>query len=202
MDFQDLIANDPNGFLAGQLLVAMPGIGDERFERTVIRIVNHSDAGAVGFVLNRPADIDIDDLLARAGVDADARGRADPEVQRSPLEVVHGGPVEDSRGFVLHSPDYGSDGTIRLEDDLALTSTLDVLRAVARGSGPRRAVLALGYAGWAAGQIEDELRENVWLTIDAQTDLIFEVPSADRYATALGLMGIEPGALSGVAGNA
>ena len=200
MDFQDLIASDPSGFLDGQLLIAMPGIGDDRFDRAVIRLVNHSEAGAVGFVVNHVAEIEVDDLLARAGVEADA-GMADPIIP-STLEVVRGGPVEDSRGFVLHSPDYTSDGTIRLDEDLALTSTLDVLRAVARGAGPRKALLALGYAGWGAGQLEDELRENVWLTVDADTSLLFDVPSDERYATALGRIGVAPSALSEVAGNA
>lgn len=204
MEFQDLLGEGGDGSLRGQYLVAMPGIGDERFERAVILLVAHSSRGALGFVVNDPADVSTDELLTRAGIGVEGDDEIIPGINpgADALAVVHGGPVEASRGFVLHSPDYESESTQRLDQSLALTSTLDVLRAVARGRGPDRALLALGYAGWDAGQLEGELRENVWLTVEGDTSIVFDVPSDERYAAALGLLGVAPEALSGVAGNA
>lgn len=210
MEFEDIedeigpAKADASGFLQGQFLVAMPGIGDDRFERAVIFIVNHSARGALGFVINHETEFSTGDILARAGIEDDSAHdiMTEDEPDEAALSVVKGGPVEDSRGFVLHTPDYASESTSRLADGLSLTTTLDVLRAVSRGRGPRRALLSLGYAGWGPGQLEDELRENVWLTVETEIDLVFDVPAAERYETALGRLGVAPGALSMTAGNA
>ena len=206
MEFSEIMAGGRRGFLDGRLLVAMPGIDDDRFARAVIYIAAHSDEGAIGFVVNHPADLTIGDMFERVGLEDEVAlgaraARRTPTV--SPDEVVmRGGPVEPGRGFVLHSPDYASASTMPLRDALSLTTTLDVLKAIARGRGPKRAVLALGYAGWSAGQLEDELRENVWLTAETTMTVLFDVPPANRYDAVLTAMGVRPEALSGVAGNA
>ena len=196
MEIQELIERS-DGALARQFLLAMPGIADERFQRAVIFLLAHSDDGALGFVLSDPADLEPDDMFRRAGLDDEMRtGRA------RDLPVLRGGPVEASRGFVVHSTDYMSATTVRVDDDIALTSTLDILRALARGKGPERAFLALGYAAWGAGQLEDELRENVWLTVETEPLHVLRMDAAERYDGLLATMGIAPGALSAAAGNA
>ena len=206
MAFNEIMAGGQGGFLGGRFLVAMPGIDDERFTRAVVFVAAHSDEGAIGFVVNRSAGLTIRDMFERVGLEDDVppgarAARRTPSV--SPDEtVMRGGPMEPGRGFVIHSPDYGSASTVALGGSLALTSTLDVLKAIARGRGPSRALLALGYAGWGEGQLEDELRENVWLTAEATEIVIFDVPPANRYDAVLSSMGVRPEALSGIAGNA
>ena len=206
MEFSTILAGGERGFLDGKFLVAMPGIDDDRFARAVVLIAAHSDEGAIGFVVNHPADLTIADMFDRVGLkDEVATGaraaRLTPTA--SPDDpVMRGGPVETSRGFVLHSPDYASASSTPLSATLSLTSTLDVLKAIARGRGPRRAMLALGYAGWDAGQLEEELRENVWLTAEPTMATLFDVPPANRYDAVLTSMGVRPEALSGIAGNA
>lgn len=196
MEIQELIERS-DGALAGQFLLAMPGISDDRFQRAVIFLIAHSDDGALGFVLSDPADLDAEDMLKRAGLSDEIEGGS-----LEALDVLRGGPVEASRGFVMHSTDYMSATTIRVDDEIALTSTLDILRALASGNGPSRALLALGYAAWGAGQLEDELRENVWLTVETEPQHVLRMEAADRYDGLLAVMGIPPGALSTVAGNA
>ena len=193
-----------SGYLSDHFLVAMPGIGDPRFSRALIRLVRHTDQGALGFMVNQPAGIATNEILTRAGISDDSAFdiMTEDEDPTAALDVVKGGPVEDSRGFVLHTTDYAAESTSRIADGLALTTTLDVLRAVARGRGPRRALLALGYCGWRPGQLDDELRDNAWLTIDADAALIFDVPVGERYDAALGTLGIAAESLSGIAGNA
>ena len=206
MEFSEIMAGGSGGFLDGRFLVAMPGIDDERFARAVIYVAAHSARGAIGFVVNHPADLTIGNMFERVGLEdvvpPGARAaRRTPSV--SPDEIVmRGGPVEQSRGFVIHSPDYGSASTMPLAESLSLTTTLDVLKAIARGRGPSRAVLALGYAGWGEGQLDEELRENVWLTAETALSAIFDVPPANRYDAVLASMGVRPEALSGIAGNA
>jgi putative transcriptional regulator len=149
--------------LSGQLLVAMPQMSDPRFARTVVYLCAHSAEGAMGLVVNRLIDsLSFDSLLAQLGV----------EVEGAPADMpVHfGGPVESSRGFVLHTSDYHQDSTLVIDDDIALTATVDVLRAIARGMGPRRRVLALGYAGWAPGQLDAELEQEAWVVVPAEDD--------------------------------
>jgi len=182
--------------LAGKLVVAMPAMGDPRFERTVIVICAHSAEGAMGLIVNKPVpDLSFADLLQQLGI---ARARAGRDIR-----VHFGGPVERGRGFVLHSADYsGGPATTRVAADFHMTATLDVLEALARGSGPAQALLALGYAGWGPGQLEAEIARNDWLTSDSAADLIFATENARKWTDALHRMGIDPLTLSPSAGHA
>lgn len=191
------------GYLDGQLLVAMPGMVDERFSRTVIYVCAHSAEGAMGIVINKPAaDLSLPDLLVQLDViPEDDAIRLPDRVER--MQVLLGGPVETSRGFVLHSPDFFLDqSTLPIDDDVCLTATIDILRAIARGTGPRNAVLALGYAGWGAGQLETEIQQNGWLNCPADPDLVFGASVDQKYDRALRHIGIEPAMLSSTAGHA
>src|SRR5918995_1185880 len=191
------------GYLDGQLLVAMPGMGDERFSRTVIYICAHSPEGAMGIVVNKPAaDLSFPDLLVQLDVIPAT------DVIRLPqrvgqMQVLMGGPVETSRGFVLHSPDFFIDqSTLPIDEGVCLTATVDILRAIAKGEGPTEAVLALGYAGWSEGQLESEIQANGWLHCPADPGLIFD-PSLDlKYDIARRKMGVAPAMLSSEAGHA
>jgi putative transcriptional regulator len=198
---------DPYGagtpYLDGQLLVAMPGMVDERFARAVIYVCAHSPEGAMGIILNRPAaNVNMTDLLVQLEIV--------PELDRIHLpahvgrmQVLIGGPVETSRGFVLHSPDFHiAQSTLPIDDGVCLTATIDILRAIAQGRGPQSAVLALGYAGWGAGQLELELQANGWLNCPADAELVFSTPADIRYEMALRRIGIEPAMLSMEAGHA
>jgi putative transcriptional regulator len=192
-----------SGYLDGQLLVAMPGMSDERFARAVIYVCAHSAEGAMGIVLNRPAaDLSFPDLLIQLDILPEAeRIRLPQRVGR--MQVLMGGPVETSRGFVLHSPDFYIDqSTLPIDDSVCLTATVDILRAIARGEGPEYAVLALGYAGWSAGQLESEIQANGWLNCPADSELIFNSSADTRYEMALRKIGIDPGMLSMDAGHA
>lgn len=190
-------------FLDGQFLVAMPGMTDERFARAVIYVCAHSSEGAMGIVLNRPAtNVNMPDLLVQLEII--------PELERirlpqkvGQMQVLMGGPVETSRGFVLHSPDFHiAQSTLPIDDSVCLTATVDILRAIARGDGPENAILALGYAGWGAGQLELEMQANGWLNCPADAELIFKTSVDTRYEMALRRIGIEPAMLSMQAGHA
>jgi putative transcriptional regulator len=192
-----------SGYLDGQILIAMPGMSDERFARSVIFICAHSPEGAMGIVLNRPAaDLSLPDLLVQLEIVPEAeRIRLPQQVGR--MQVLMGGPVETSRGFVLHAPDFYIDqSTLPIDESVCLTATIDILRAIARGEGPRNAVLALGYAGWSAGQLESEIQANGWLNCPADVELIFNSSADTRYQMALRKIGIDPGMLSMEAGHA
>ena len=181
------------GYLDGQLLIAMPGMADDRFARAVIYVCAHSAEGAMGIVLNRPAaDLSFPDLLVQLDiVPAMERIRLPQRVGQ--MQVLMGGPVETSRGFVLHSPDFHIEqSTLPIDDGVCLTATIDILRAIARGDGPRSAVLALGYAGWTAGQLESEIQANGWLNCDADAELIFNSSADVRYELAMRKIGIDP----------
>lgn len=184
--------------LAGKILIAMPGMADPRFQRSVVLICAHSDEGAMGLVLNRPLpEIDFGDLLDQLGIEADDDARR--------IEVRFGGPVEPGRGFVLHSvPEHGDDpeGRLRIGRALAMTTTRDILEDLAHGNGPEAAVLALGYAGWGPGQLEDEMLQNGWLTGDGADELIFGADHAAKWPAALKAQGIDPSLLSAAAGRA
>ncbi|HEU6442914.1 MAG TPA: YqgE/AlgH family protein [Microvirga sp.] len=203
MSFQQ----DPYGagspYLDGQLLVAMPGMVDERFARAVIYVCAHSPEGAMGIILNRPAaNVNMSDLLVQLEIVPELERIRLPE-QVSRMQVLIGGPVETSRGFVLHSPDFHiAQSTLPIDDGVCLTATIDILRAIAQGRGPQNAVLALGYAGWGAGQLELELQANGWLNCPADAELIFSAPAEIRYEMALRRIGIEPAMLSMEAGHA
>jgi putative transcriptional regulator len=195
--------DEAGGYLDGQLLVAMPGMTDDRFVRSVIYVCAHSAEGAMGIVLNRPAsDLNFPDLLVQLEIVPDAdRIKLPQRVGRMP--VLMGGPVETSRGFVLHSPDFYIDqSTLPIDDGVCLTATLDILRAIAKGEGPHNAVLALGYAGWSAGQLETEIQANGWLNCPADAEIVFNSSVDSKYDLALRRIGIDPAMLSTEAGHA
>ncbi len=189
--------------LKGQFLIAMPDMVDERFADTVVYLIAHSEDGAMGLVVNKPLpDMHISDILEEVDL---SEGEDTIRIPQSKLDddVLRGGPVETSRGFVLHSDDYFRDGnSYPVEDGICLTATLDVLRAIAKGTGPAKRLLALGYCGWSAGQLENELRANGWLTVDASEDVLFKVPPEKRYDAALASMGLTRATLSTQAGSA
>lgn len=199
MEFTDIIGVDEPGFLGGQFLLAMPGMSDARFEKAVILLAGHSERGALGFVVNHPAELTMGEMYEKVGIEPEDLTADRPD---DDMPVMRGGPVESSRGFVLHSNDYVSSSTMKLNDAISLTTTLDILKAMAMGVGPDRAMLTIGYAAWDGGQLENELLENVWLTTGSDIDLMFKVPSDERYAAAFRAMGVPLEALSGVAGTA
>ncbi len=192
-----------SNFLDGQMLIAMPTMRDENFARTVIYLCAHSSEGAMGIVLNQPAgNIAFADLLVQLDV-VPASERILLPRQAESIKVLKGGPVETGRGFVLHSADYFvENSTLPIDDDICLTATLDILKAIAGGTGPRSAVLALGYAGWAPGQLETEIQANGWLHCPADAELIFGDRIETKYDHALRKLGIDPGMLSSEAGHA
>jgi putative transcriptional regulator len=189
------------GFLDGQFLIAMPGMADANFTRTVVYICAHSDDGAMGFVINRPQQLNFSDVLLHLDLlGEDEVIRLHGATLDFPIRC--GGPVESGRGFVLHSDDYMSESSIPVSDDICLTATLDIVRAISRGRGPEKGLMMLGYAGWGAGQIENEIGANGWLSCPAQEELIFDTNLDSKYERALALMGISPAMLSAEAGHA
>lgn len=191
------------GSLEGQLLVAMPLMTDRRFARSVIYLCAHSDEGAMGLIINQPArHISAPDLLEKLGISTrSADNEISNEVMSLPIHV--GGPVETGRGFVLHSADYfAEDSTLTIEQDVCLTATLDILKAIADGRGPNRALLALGYAGWSPGQLENEMKANGWLNCPADSDLIFDDDLDSKYSRAMAKIGIDLSHLVSDAGHA
>ncbi len=189
-------------YLDGQCLIAMPGMRDERFQRSVVYVCAHSDEGAMGLIINKRArEIEFGDLLVQLDIVQDKRSIRLPRPETVP--VLRGGPVETGRGFVLHSADYFVEAsTLPIDNGVCLTHTIDVLKALAAGEGPHQAVLALGYAGWSAGQLENEIKANGWLHCPADADLLFDGSSETKYQRALGKLGIDPGLLSSTAGRA
>lgn len=191
------------GFLEGKMLIAMPQIGDDRFDRTVIYLCVHNAEGAMGIVVNKPApNITLPDLLDQLSIPVSSESPLLGEGKTS-CPVLVGGPVEAGRGFVLHTQDYFSeDSTLPVDEDVGLTASLDILRAIARGRGPSRALLALGYAGWAPGQLEAEIQANGWLHCDPDPELLFGNNLDRKYYSALSKIGIDLSLLSGEAGHA
>jgi putative transcriptional regulator len=191
------------GYLDGQMLIAMPVMGDPRFERSVIYMCAHSAEGAMGIIVNHPAgSIDFPQLLMQLDIikSADQIKVGD---NAEPMQVLKGGPVDTGRGFVLHSSDFFiQDATLRIDEDICLTATVDILKAIAKGAGPKHAILALGYAGWGPGQLEDEIQHNGWLHCPADPGLVFGSAIEEKYPRALRKIGIDPGMLSGDAGHA
>ena len=187
------------GYLDGQMLIAMPVMGDPRFERSVIYMCAHSAEGAMGIIVNHPAgSIDFPQLLMQLDII-----KSPDQTNVLPIQVLKGGPVDTGRGFVLHSSDFFiQDATLRIDEDICLTATVDILKAIAKGAGPRHAILALGYAGWAPGQLENEIQHNGWLHCPADPDLVFGSAIEEKYPRALRKIGIDPGMLSGDAGHA
>jgi putative transcriptional regulator len=189
--------------LKGQFLVAMPDMGDERFRDTVIYLVGHGEEGAMGLVVNQSLeDMTFADILEDLKLGDGEELIHVPEGIRE-RRVMRGGPVQQSRGFVLHSPDYfRQDNSYPVSDEVCLTATLDVLKAIAFKNTPADALFALGYCGWSPGQLEGEIKGNGWLTVPFSRALLFDAPIEERYDAALGQLGITRASLSGVAGHA
>jgi putative transcriptional regulator len=183
-------------FLRGQLLIAMPGMGDLRFERSVIFLCRHDESGAMGLIVNKPApELSFADLLAQLKIPA--------TVDLKAARVHFGGPVEHGRGFVLHSAEYSvAESSEAVNASFAMTATVDILQDMAKGEGPERAILALGYAGWGPGQLEGEIQANGWLTAPAETELVFGVRDAEKWGAALRSISIDPRLLSTEGGRA
>lgn len=186
----------PTTSLEGKLLIAMPGMGDPRFEKSVVFICAHTDDGALGLIVNKPTpELRFDTLLGQLDIDVQPAKRD--------IRVHFGGPVENGRGFVLHSGDYVSqESTLRVSGDFGMTATLDVLEEIARGDGPRDALLALGYSGWGPGQLEGEILQNGWLTCDARPEIVFGQDDGGKWSAALATLGVDPLTLSASAGRA
>ena len=184
--------------LAGQILIAMPGMADPRFERSVVLVCAHSAEGAMGLIVNKPlAELSFSGLLEQLKIPVAASGRD--------IRVHFGGPVERGRGFVLHSPDWergGAEGTMQVPGGREMTATINVLEALAKGGGPGKALLALGYSGWGPGQLEAEIARNDWLTSEAAEGLVFGADDRVKWSAALRGMGIDPLTLSAAAGRA
>src|ERR1700710_885554 len=191
------------GYLDGQMLIAMPSMGDDRFARSVIYVCAHSSEGAMGIIVNHPAaNISFADLLVQLDVIPSAERIQLPE-QAGEVRVLKGGPVETGRGFVLHSADFFiENSTLPIDEGVCLTATLDILKAIARGNGPASAILALGYAGWSPGQLENELQQNGWLHCSPDAELIFGTDIGAKYDRAMQKIGIRPGMLSSEVGHA
>lgn len=181
--------------LSNQFLIAMPNMTDPNFSGTVIYLCEHNERGALGLVINRPTDLKLSSLFERI----------DLKLEIAPLKdssVFYGGPVQTDRGFVLHAPPDPYTSTLRVSDILGLTTSKDVLMAVSEGAGPQNMLVTLGYTGWSAGQLEQEILKNAWLNVAASAQVIFTVPPEERFNAALGLLGIDPITLSGQAGHA
>jgi putative transcriptional regulator len=191
------------GYLDGQMLIAMPAMNDDRFSRAVIYVCAHSSEGAMGIIVNQPAgNIKFPDLLVQLEV-IPAAERIELPTKAEDVKVLKGGPVETGRGFVLHSADFFiENSTLPIDEGICLTATLDILKAIARGNGPHNAILALGYAGWAPGQLESEIHANGWLHCPAMPELIFDADIDGKYDRALALIGIDPSRLASEAGHA
>lgn len=183
------------GYLTGQLLVAMPQMQDPRFARTVVYMCAHTSNGAMGLVLNRLVDnVTFPDLLEQLNITG---GQVEQEIH-----VHFGGPVETGRGFVLHSADYVQDATLVIDENVGLTATVDILKAIAQGDGPKSSLLALGYAGWGPGQLDSEIQANGWLSVGADDRLLFDTEIANKWERAMAKIGIDFNKLSGDAGHA
>ena len=191
--------NESDGYLAGKLLIAMPSLGDARFARAVIFICQHDDGGAMGLVINHGVPgMTFRDLISQLEFPSDLM--LDTEALKTPL--MHGGPVDGGRGFIIHDASYAMQDTVRVNNDFSVTATLPILQEIATGKGPERLLFVLGYAGWTAGQLEGELKQNAWLVAEANAPLFFETPSDDQWDRALNSIGIDPAMLSGAAGQA
>jgi putative transcriptional regulator len=195
MSFSRTLPDADGGYLAGHLLIAMPGMQDPRFDHTVVCLCAHSSDGAMGLVLNRPlAGMTFDDLLLQLKIE--------PLPPKRRIRMLAGGPVEAGRGFVLHSDEWSTEGSLPVMPGLTLTASLEVLKAIAAGDGPKACLLALGYAGWAPGQLEDEIQANAWLSVPADGALVFRDDAAGTWEAALAKLRVDPALLSGTAGRA
>ena len=182
-----------------QFLIAMPGLAGDTFAGTVIYLCEHTENGALGLVINKPIDITLKNLFEKVELSLERE-----DLAQAP--VYFGGPVQTERGFVLHEPTGGDaegyNSSLKIEGGLEMTTSKDVLEALANGAGPKKVLVTLGYSGWAAGQLEDEMSNNGWINVEAQPGIIFDTPVAERYDKALSLLGIDAGMLSSAAGHA
>ncbi|WP_414648979.1 YqgE/AlgH family protein [Dokdonella sp.] len=181
--------------LSNQLLIAMPNLRDPNFERGVALVCQHGEDGAMGIMVNRLSDYRLGDVLAQMNLRSDLADVID-------APVLIGGPVQPERGFVLHTPHGGWDSSFRISDSISVTTSRDILEAIASGNGPQHAVVALGYSGWSPGQIEHELRENAWLTAPVDNAILFTTPLTDRWQASAALVGVNLDQISPYAGNA
>jgi putative transcriptional regulator len=191
------MATEPStsGYLSGQLLIAMPQMLDPRFQRTVIYMCAHSAEGAMGLVVNKPMEsLSFPDLLQQLEIE--------PTIGGTSMPIYFGGPVETGRGFVLHSADYVEDATLVIGGNVALTANIDIVRAIATGSGPHKRLLALGYAGWGPGQLDQEIQSNGWLSVPSDDALVFGADNGTKWNAALAKLGVDVEKLSGFAGRA
>lgn len=182
-------------YLTNQFLIAMPGLEDPNFYHSVTYICEHNAEGALGLVVNRPLDMQLGEILQHVHVE-------DAELEARQMPVHLGGPVQQDRGFVLHEPLGDWEATLRVTDRIGITSSLDILHAIARNQGPERALVMLGYAGWGAGQLEQEMADNAWLSGPADPEILFQTPDAERWRAAASSLGVDLDRLSGDAGHA
>lgn len=197
--YADTASMSDTSYLTGHLLIAMPAMQDPNFHRTVTYICEHSDQGALGIIINRPLDLDLGSVFEQLSLNS-----SDPSLARQP--VLQGGPVHQERGFVLHQAEEAAaqdfDATLAVADAIRVTTSQDILTAMANGRGPRRVVVALGYAGWGPGQLEQEMAQNAWLSVPAVPRIIFDTPFEQRWQQSAGLLGIDMSTLSSEAGHA
>jgi len=203
MNYSNDSSNFQSRFLTGMFLVAMPGMMDQRFDRAVIYLCAHSDDGAMGIIINKPAeDIVFPELLQQLEIIPEKPSISLPS-QAGNMKVLRGGPVETSRGFVLHSvPVEPIEGSVTAGDEIRLSATIDILKAIARGQGPDEAIFALGYAGWASGQLESEIQDNGWMICPMNRKILFDQEFDTKYIRSMGSLGIYPAMLSPLAGHA
>lgn len=181
--------------LKDHLLIAMPGLEDPNFARTVTYICEHSDTGAMGIVINRPTDLKIKEVYDQMEIPVSDHSGDN-------TQVYIGGPVEEQRGFILHSREHDWDSTLNINEHISVTTSRDILEAMARGRGPQKTLIALGYAGWEAGQLEQEILDNAWLSTPADSSILFELPPSQRWEAAAKLIGVDLNLLSSDSGHA
>jgi putative transcriptional regulator len=198
-DFPDSSATTAGLHLADHFLIAMPSMLDPVFGGTVVYLCEHNPSGALGVIINKPTDMTLEVLLDRIDLKLEIHPGGLPPQQKT---IMFGGPVQVERGFVLHTPRTQYSSMMKVTDEVALTTSKDVLEAVAAGDGPSRLLVTLGCAGWSAGQLEQEIVRNGWLTVKADPSIIFDLPIEERFFAAMQLLGIDPMMLSGVAGHA
>jgi putative transcriptional regulator len=184
-----------SGYLDHQMLIAMPGMVDQNFAGSVTLLCQHNEAGAIGITINRLSTFSLGEIMAQLQIDC-----SDDTIRQRP--VLEGGPVAPDRGFVLHSPREGYESSLAIGKDIMVTTSRDVLAEIARGEGPDKFLVALGYAGWGGGQLEGEMRANAWLSVAADTDIVFDMPLPSRFNEALGRLGIRIDRLHSEAGHA
>jgi len=182
-------------YLTNQFLIAMPGLEDPNFFHSVTYICEHNEQGALGLVINRPLDMQLGEILQHIQLQ-----HSEPEARQIPIHL--GGPVQQNRGFVLHEPLGGWEATLKVTDRIGITSSIDILQAIAKNEGPERSLITLGYAGWGAGQLEQEMAENAWLSGPADPDILFNRPDVERWKAAAASLGVDLDLLSGEAGHA